>query len=105
LEEALARQAVPLPVRKRDKWVKVDWHPRGWQWIDPQKEVAANIEAVKNGFKSLADVMAEQGRDPFDTLSQLAAEKELAEAMGLNLQLGEATERQPTTEVNDDGNN
>jgi len=105
LDEALARQAVPLPVRKRDKWVKVDWHPRGWQWIDPQKEVAANIEAVKNGFKSLADVMAEQGRDPFDTLSQLAAEKELAEAMGLNLQLGEATERQPTTEVNDDGNN
>ena len=93
LDEALARQAVALPVRKRDKWLKVDWHPRGWQWIDPQKEVSANIDAVKNGFKSLADVMAEQGRDPLDTLSQLAAEKELADAMGLNLQLGEATER------------
>jgi len=35
----------------------------------------------------------ESGRDPLDTLSQLAAEKELADAMGLNLQLGEATER------------
>nr|ADI23559.1 bacteriophage capsid protein [uncultured nuHF2 cluster bacterium HF0770_42C12] len=102
LEEALARQAVPLPVRKRDKWASVDWHPRGWQWIDPQKEVAANVEAVKNGFKSLADVMAEQGRDPFDTLSQLAAEKELADALGLNLQLGNATERQPTDEGESD---
>ena len=92
LDESLARQAVPLPVRKRDKWLNVDWHPRGWQWIDPQKEVSANIDAVKNGFKSLADVMAEQGRDPVDTLSQLASEKEMAEAMGLNLQLGDAKE-------------
>ena len=72
--------------------IAADWHPRGWQWIDPQKEVAANVEAVKNGFKSLADVMAEQGRDPMDTLSQLSMEKELAAGMGLNLQLGEARE-------------
>ena len=104
LDEALTRQAVPLPVRKKDKWMAADWQPRGWQWIDPQKEISANVEAVKNGFKSLSDVLSESGRDPLDTLSQLAAEKELAEAMGLNLQLGEATERQPTTEVNDDGN-
>ena len=54
------------------------------------------MEAVKNGFKSLVDVMAEQGRDPMDTLSQLSMEKKLAAGMGLNLQLGEATERQPT---------
>jgi lambda family phage portal protein len=95
LEEALARQAVPLPVRKRDKWQAVEFHPRGWQWIDPQKEVAANVEAVKNGFKSLADVMAEQGRDGEDTLSRLAIEKELAEGLGLNLQLGEARDAEP----------
>ena len=36
--------------------------------------------------------MAEQGRDPVDTLSQLSMEKELAAGMGLNLQLGEARE-------------
>jgi lambda family phage portal protein len=106
LDEALARQAVPLPVRKRDKWLKTDWHPRGWQWIDPQKEVAANVEAVKNGFKSLADVMAEQGRDPMDTLRQLSTEKELAAALGLNLQLGEAREAvAPITEGDPNGKN
>ena len=75
-----------------------DWQPRGWQWIDPQKEISANIEAVKNGFKSVSDVLSESGRDPLDTLSQLAAEKELADAMGLNLQLGDATERPAESE-------
>lgn len=104
LDEALTRQAVPLPVRKRDKWLAADWHPRGWQWIDPQKEVAANVEAVKNGFKSLADVMAEQGRDPVDTLSQLSLEKDMAAGMGLNLQLGEARDAEPALTGDENGN-
>lgn len=103
LEEALARQAVPLPVRKRDKWQSVEFHPRGWQWIDPQKEVAANVEAVKNGFKSLADVMAEQGRDGEDTLNRLAIEKEMAQGLGLNLQLGEAKDAMPEVTEEYDG--
>ena len=37
--------------------------------------------------------MGLDSRDPMETLSQLSMEKELAAGMGLNLQLGEATER------------
>ena len=53
------------------------------------------MEAMKNGIKSLADVAGEQGRDPEEVMIQLASEKEKAEALGLNLQLGEAKEGSP----------
>ena len=37
--------------------------PRGWAWVDPAKEVEAYKEAVRCGFKTLAEVVAEQGGD------------------------------------------
>ena len=40
-----------------------------------------------------AHVVAKQGLDPLNTLTPLESEKELDDAMGLNLQLGDATER------------
>lgn len=74
-----------LPASKRAKFDAAVWRPRGWAWVDPKKEGDGHKEAVKGGFKSLADVAAESGRDLEETFDQLRQEKALAEQYGLNL--------------------
>lgn len=85
LEMALMSGKLNLPIRKLQKFNQPHWMGRGWNWVDPQKEIAANIEAVKNGFKTLTDVVSEQGKDIEDVFETLAREKELAEQYGLHL--------------------
>ncbi|MGF6859655.1 lambda family phage portal protein [Rhodobacteraceae bacterium MBR-64] len=35
----------------------------GWPWVDPQKEVAADVQAIEAGLKSRDEVVAGRGRD------------------------------------------
>lgn len=87
LKMALTTQAVKLPLPKFDKFNAAVWRPRGWAWVDPLKEVKANKEAVLGGFKSMQDVVGEQGRDISDVFESLQSEKQLAQQYGLNLDL------------------
>jgi len=87
LPMALMSNMVDLPYRKKEKFNQPFWRPRGWHWVDPQKEITANVEAVKNGFKSLGDVVGEQGHDIDEVFDRLAREKELAKQYGLHLPL------------------
>jgi lambda family phage portal protein len=43
------------------KYQNVRFKPRGWQWIDPTKEVNAFKIAVRAGFMTVADVIAQTG--------------------------------------------
>lgn len=61
----------------------VRWIPRGWQWIDPAKEMAAYKDAVRCGFTTLADVVGQQGGDLEDIMQQRQRELQMAEDMGL----------------------
>lgn len=53
------------------------WQPRGWAWVDPQKDINASVEAINNKLKTRADVVAESGKDLEDVLKQLQQEEEL----------------------------
>lgn len=72
-----------LPAYKFDKYNKATWLGRRWQWVDPVKDIDANIKAVDNGIKSRSDVAAEQGRDFEDVLNSIAAENKLMESLGI----------------------
>lgn len=86
LDMALINQALgALPFSKFAKFNAPVWRPRGWAWVDPLKESKANESAVKNGFKSMTDVVAESGRDIEEVFDQLAQEKNLADEYGLTL--------------------
>lgn len=37
--------------------------PPGWQWVDPQNEVAADVLAIEAGLKSREEVVSGRGRD------------------------------------------
>lgn len=43
------------------KYEKVRFKPRGWSWIDPTKEVNAYKIAVRSGFMTVSDVIAQTG--------------------------------------------
>ena len=74
-----------LPDGKYNKFNTPIWRPRGWQWIDPKKEVDALQIGMSNGFLSLQDVQAGYGRDVEDVFASIQTEKELAEKYGVQL--------------------
>jgi lambda family phage portal protein len=56
---------------------------RRWAWVDPMKDVQANILAIDAGLKSRREVVNEQGRDLDDVWANLAREKTEAERLGI----------------------
>lgn len=57
-----------------------------WAWVDPLKETQAQAEALKARLTSRTRILMEQGEDFEDILSEIAAEEELAESMGVELE-------------------
>ena len=78
---------IPDYQKNRDAYQSVEWVTPGWAWIDPQKEVAADIEAIQNGGKTMAQWCAERGYDWREQLEQMALEKKTAEDLGLKLSI------------------
>lgn len=59
------------------------WIPRGWSWIDPSKEIAAFKMAVRSGFMTMADVVAQNGGDFEELAAARSRELDLCEALDL----------------------
>ena len=78
---------LPLYESKQELYRNVRWMPRGWGWVDPTKEVEAMKEAVRCGFTTLTQVIAEQGNDIDEVLLGLANEREQAQELGLTLDI------------------
>ena len=80
LEQAMTYGAVTLPITKYDIFAdSVTFRPRGFSWVDPQKEIRASIDAVSNGIISLQDVHSQYGKDTEEVFEAISREKELAE--------------------------
>ena len=62
----------------------VVWQPRGWPWVDPLKEVNAQVKAVDSHLRTRQSIMAEtSGADFVDTIDELADERQVLIARGL----------------------
>ena len=62
------------------------WQARGWQWVDPLKDVQAAIMAIDAALDTRDASIAERGGDFEETIEELAEEKKLAEKYGIDLQ-------------------
>jgi len=78
-------KAIPVPADNIPAASAHAWQPRGWPWVDPLKDINANILAIKNGLGSRSMFLAERGLQFEDILAQLAKEQEMATAAGLTL--------------------
>lgn len=70
---------------QRDRYENVRWLPRGWQWVDPAREIAAYKTAVRSGFMTLTDVVAQNGGDFEELAHARSRELELCDELELIL--------------------
>ncbi|MDR2100113.1 MAG: phage portal protein [Campylobacteraceae bacterium] len=85
LQMALLTQAVPLPLSKFDELHKPFFMPRRWAWVDPQKDITANILAMKAGIKAPSMVASEMGYDLEDVYEAIKRDQDLREQMGITI--------------------
>ena len=67
----------------KQKYFRHDWISPGWSWIDPLKEVTANVKAIDSGMDTLARVCGERGLDWREVLEQRAKEDGYKKSLGL----------------------
>ena len=65
LDVAVLSGAIDLPgyAQNPRTYRRIKWRPDGWPWVDPVKDQMAEQMAVRNGFKSREEVIAESGGD------------------------------------------
>ena len=77
--------AVPVPGFNSAKYTACTYEYRGWQWVDPVKEMEAATGEVRLGVQSRQNICAERGRDFEDMVEQLAEEQRIAKAAGVDI--------------------
>ena len=85
LDMAALSGALNLPGYETDpgRYNQPRWLARGWAWVDPQKEVASYKEAVRCGFMTQGDVIAQGGGDIEELMTARQRELEQAQELGL----------------------
>lgn len=63
------------------------WISRGQKWVDPLKEILADVQAIGAGLNTRTRILREQGLDFDDVVAELAHEAETLKAAGLPLNL------------------
>jgi lambda family phage portal protein len=87
----LARAVTSIPLDAfaldSERFAAVKWKFRGWQWVDPTKEITAYRDGVKAGFITTTQVIAQTGGgvDVEDVVAERKRELELFAAAGIEL--------------------
>ncbi len=72
-----------LPLAKlATKFSEHRWQPRGFNWVDPLKDIKASGEEYALGTTSLSEIAASKGKDLNDIFKQRQADEELAKTYG-----------------------
>jgi capsid protein len=61
------------------------WAARGWDWIDPSKDVDAAIKALAAKIETRTRILAQKGLVFRDVITELADEDAFAKSMGVDL--------------------
>lgn len=85
LNTAVLSGAIELPGYAQNPRIyrRIKWRPDGWPWVDPVKDQLAEQMAVRNGFKSREEVIAESGGDIEEVDAAIAEGNARADKIGL----------------------
>jgi lambda family phage portal protein len=87
---ALLSGALVLDSRDPSRFLDGKWEARGWQWVDPLKDVQASILGIGAGLTSRTACIAEGGGDAEDVFEELSEENKMAEEFDLDFTLATA---------------
>jgi lambda family phage portal protein len=74
----------PAQLLSERKLARCDWVPPRWEWVDPLKDIKAEMLAVESGFKSRSDVVIATGADPVEVDRRIARDRLRERDLGLN---------------------
>lgn len=77
------------------------FRPRGFQWVDPLKEINAAVIGLQNGILSHSDIASNYGRDAEETFAQISRDKETASRYGLTMVYDPFGDKLPVTNQNE----
>ncbi len=69
----------------RADYLAVEWHTPKWAWVDPEKDVKAEVIAIRSGLKSRSMSINETGMDEEEVDRQISRDNERADELGLVL--------------------
>jgi len=85
LKEAVLAGALDLPgyAQNPGKYEDILWTPSGWDWVDPLKDVQAEIAAIRAGLTTRSHSVAQRGRDVAVQDEEWVRDKERQDELGL----------------------
>ena len=81
---ALTTGALRLPTRDPADYTAHEWMPRGWDWVDPLKDMLAAEKAIELGITSRTRLAARRGVDFEEVIADQVRERRIMEAAGLD---------------------
>lgn len=82
---ALLKGHIPSAGFSLERAARVRWQPRRWQSVDPLKEVQAQESRIRLGLESRTEIVADEGRELWETWDRLKEEQEYAEELDLDV--------------------
>jgi lambda family phage portal protein len=86
LDIGILAGAFSLPTyerRRKEYTASVSWLPPKWEWVDPLKDVNAELAMIRGKLKSRSQAIAERGYDPETVDEQIAEEREREARLGI----------------------
>lgn len=84
LRSAWLYGAITLQSRDMEELQFPKWRGRGWPFIQPDKDVAANLDAIRGGIKTPREVIEETGKDYDEFLSEYEDSVDKGKAAGID---------------------
>jgi lambda family phage portal protein len=98
LEQSVLTGAIQLPTENADEWNAVAFSGRGWDWIDPAKDIKATEAEIKLGLTSRQQAAREMGRNYEDVLRETSEDLKNAAEWGVPVH---GTDKGPVVEAPD----
>lgn len=83
LKVAVGSPYLRIPESVVDKVADPTFKPRGWPWVDPEKDEKANAMALKAGTESYTGILAEKGIDFEEHMERIKYERDYMKSLGL----------------------
>ena len=75
--------ALPDYEQRRADYLDCSWLPPRWDWVDPLKDIRAEINAIEAGLKSRTQAIAERGFDAAMVDAEIAGDHRREDSLGL----------------------
>lgn len=86
IDVACLSKALSLPeTLEKGECYDCQWLPPHWDWVDPVKDIKAEIYAIQSGLKSRSQSISERGYDAVEVDAEIAADQQREKELGIVL--------------------